>query len=197
MRKALPLLTLIVLIMACQSAQNPNANLNDNAVRNQNPNEIAKEPPPCDKSDTGKTVQEVIVATDPDYLPQSIGDININHEKSAVWCIRNSSGKDIRVVIFNLRAALDPNDINPFGTGKFKENTFSSKKIKKDDTVYLKTTLPNKARWGTYRYDIVLTDDDGEILDFLDPQVVISENKSDTKSDTGVRNSNTANKNKK
>jgi hypothetical protein len=192
MKKALLLLTVIVTITACQSAQNPNANLNSNA-RNENSNQGASVKAACDSNSDEKVVMEVVIQPGPTFIPDTVNDITITANQSVVWCISNQSGMDIRVVIGNLRNKLDCKDINPFGTIDFKDNFFSSRVISDGARKNLRTKKPHKGVGNTYKYDILLTDEDGEILDFLDPQVVI--NQGFPRELTGNKNTNSKNAN--
>jgi hypothetical protein len=201
MKRALILLTAIVTITACQSAQNPNAN---NAAGNQNANRITVDTDEnrCEPGSGQQVVREIIIEpyNNTARIRRPVDDISITlkDHQHVDWCINNSSTIAVRLVIFNLRMELSPQDKNPFGDGSSEKNNFGSKKIRPGKVKNLKTDEAFKA--GTYKYDILLTDDDGGYLDSEDPQVVISDGRPreiSGNSNVGLRNANAGNKNKK
>jgi hypothetical protein len=187
MKKALLLLTAIVLITACQSA-----NQNSNSAGNQNANQIAVagDEPSCESSNDQQVVKEIFIDSAPSgaQIRRPVDDIIIGvGDKKVVWCINNQSSVVINVLINNLRVNKSPEEKNPFGDGGWRDNTFVSKLIHNGRVKNLKTKVAFK--FGTYKYDILVTDQDGNPLDFEDPQVVISEGF--PKSIAGNKNANT------
>lgn len=195
MKKALLLLTAIVTITACQSAQNPNAN----QAANQNANQIgvAADEPSCESPNGQQVVREIFIDradASGAQIRRPIEDIIIDvGNKKVVWCIHNESDLLIKVLINDVRVKISPEENNPFGDGSWRDNTFASKLIHKNRVKNIKSKVAFK--FGTYKYDILVTDQDDNPLDFEDPQVVISEGF--PKLVTGNKNSNTNSNSKK
>lgn len=200
MKRSLLLLTAIVMITACQSAQNPNAN--QNAAGNQNANQIgvAADEPSCESPNGQQVVREIFIdhaGGSGAQIRRPIDDINIGvGDKKVVWCVHNESDLLINVLINNVRVKISPEENNPFGDGSWRDNIFVSKLVRKNRVKNIKSKVAFK--FGTYEYDILVTDQDGNPLDFEDPQVVISEGFPPTKKlMTGNKNSNPSSKSNK
>jgi len=197
MKKTLLLLTSILTITACQSAQNPNAN---NAAGNQNANQIgaAADEPSCESNNDNQVVREIVIEhadASGARIRRPVDDINIGvGNKKVVWCINNQSGIPISVLINDVRVKTHPDEKDPFGDGSWRDNTFVSKLVQNNRVKNVKTKVAYK--FGTYEYDILVSDRDGNPLDFEDPQVVISEGLPTVKSgnsNASLKNANAGN----
>ena len=173
MKKSLLLITAIAMITACQSAQDRNAAGNQNA----NQTAVALDEPSCESPNDQQVVREIYIdpaAGTGAHIRRPIEDINIGvSTKKVVWCIHNETDLVINVLINNVRVKISPEENNPFGDGSWRDNTFVSKLIHKNRVKNIKSKVAFK--FGTYKYDILVSDQDDNPLDFEDPQVVISE----------------------
>ena len=200
MKKALLVMIAAVLITACQSAQNPNANLNSNATSNPNGSEVTDEEECTTLADY--FLREIVINSGP-RLP-SINDVHLNltaGPKRVNWCVRNNSGERVNVVIAHLHEIASPHRAHPFGNKLPSQNAFVTLTI---NDKRVKNVITEDAQMdGTYEYDVLLFDKKGNPADFVDPQVIISDGRRmdrSANSNTLVRNANTAitsNKNKK
>jgi hypothetical protein len=201
MKRALPILAVLVALTACQPSQTGNMNVNSNASGNQNANQVAvagddESPATCKSAGPNEVLAEINIIPYEVHgakIERPIPDINISAGQHMVrWCIVNNSDLPIMVLINNLRVKAHPADKNPFGSGDWRDNSFLSKVIRAGKAKHLTTKLASKS--GTYEYDILVLDSNGEQLDFEDPQVIISEGfPADVKS--GNRNAHAGNAN--
>jgi nitrate reductase cytochrome c-type subunit len=194
MKKALLLLAAIVTITACQSTQNPNANLNSN-TSGQSEDQAGVRDEKCLESDNQQYVRHIFIDSGP-KIRTSIGDIPItkDHHK-VVWCVRNTTNKLVNVVITHFHELNDPFRNHPFGNEQLNENMFMTMPISAGSLKNIATKTAKKS--GTYEYDVLLFDNNGNPADFVDPQVVISDGRREDRlanSNTAARN---ANKNRK
>ena len=204
MKKALLFLTAIVAITACQSAQNSKANLNSNAPGNQPEHlaaMIAGGTTLCDPPDANE-IRVPVRIVHKDKI-ETVRDIYINrrNQEMAGWCIENHTDDPVRVLIGSLRL-IDATKDNkpPFNQGDWWDNTVLSDVIEKGGHEHRTTQVANKS--GTYEYFVFLFGADGKLLNVQDPQVVISDGKTDdakqgSKTDARPGNANSPNKNSK
>jgi hypothetical protein len=198
MKRTWFLLAAIVMITACQSSQNPNANLNSNTSGQSGSVEVTDEEKCSESNDYYK--REIII--NPGLRIPSINDIPIsllNGPKKVNWCVRNNAHEPINVVIAHLHEIRSPFRSHPFGNELPNQNAFITLTINPGRVKNVITEDAKKG--GTYEYDVLLFDKNGKPADFVDPQVVISDGRRTVdrpaNSNTVVRNANTSNKKKK